>query len=120
MSIITSPNRRARPVSPRAKAKGRKKVALYQEANAPIERRVKDLLSRMTVQEKADQMMCVWQQKASSLVDESGAFDPKKAKAAFKRGRAIGQVGRPSDAAGGLNARKTAELTNAIQRFFLK
>ncbi len=32
----------------------------------------------------------------------------------------MGQVGRPSDAAGGLNARRTAELTNAIQKFFLE
>ncbi len=64
-------------------------------------------------------MMCIWQQKAATLVDETGAFDHQKAKTAFKR-RSIGQIGRPSDAAGGLNARQTAEVTNAMQRFFLE
>jgi beta-glucosidase len=82
--------------------------------------RVKDLLSRMTLEEKAAQMMCVWQQKADTLVDETGKFDLKKARAHFKKGHGIGQVGRPSDAAGGRNARSTAELTNEIQKFFLQ
>src|SRR3954447_21784400 len=95
-------------------------AVVYKNPKASIERRLKDLLSRMTVQEKADQMMCIWQQKASALVDDQGNFDLHKAKSAFKRGRGIGQVGRPSDAIGGLNARRTAELANAIQRFFLK
>jgi beta-glucosidase len=81
---------------------------------------VKDLLSRMTLEEKAAQMMCVWQQKATTLVDAQGNFDPEKAKVAFKKGHGIGQVGRPSDAGGGRDARQTAELTNAIQKFFLE
>ena len=34
-------------------------------------------------------------------------------------GHGLGQVGRPSDAGKGLEARENAELTNAIQRFFL-
>src|SRR4051812_24410895 len=120
---ITSPLRRGRTkvISRQSKPTNNgKAIAPYQNPKASVERRVKDLLSRMTVQEKADQMMCVWQQKAATLVDENGAFDFKKAKTAFKRGRAVGQVGRPSDAAGGLNARRTAELTNSIQRFFLE
>ncbi|HEY2828302.1 MAG TPA: glycoside hydrolase family 3 N-terminal domain-containing protein [Pirellulales bacterium] len=96
------------------------KTPAYKNAALPAERRVKDLLSRMTLDEKAAQMMCVWQEKNTKLVDAQGNFDPEKAKASFKRGHGIGQVGRPSDAAGGLNARRTAELTNAIQKFFLE
>jgi beta-glucosidase len=92
----------------------------YKNPSLPIERRVKDLLSRMTLAEKAAQMMCVWQQKAEKLVDASGAFDLEKAGASFKDGHGLGQVGRPSDAGGGRNARQTAELTNAIQKFFLE
>ncbi len=82
--------------------------------------RVQDLLSRMTLEEKAAQMVCVWQQKADTLVDAAGNFDLEKAKAAFKDGHGLGQVGRPSDAGGGLDARRMAELTNAIQRFFIE
>ncbi len=64
-------------------------------------------------------MTCVWQQKADTLVDAAGAFDADKARAAFSHGNGIGQVGRPSDAGGGLDARDTARLTNAIQKFFI-
>ena len=84
--------------------------------------RVRDLLARMTLEEKAAQMVCVWNGKAELLVDAAGAFDAAKAAAAFQDGRGLGQVGRPSDAGGppGLDARRNAELTNAIQRFFLE
>ncbi|MGA2383223.1 MAG: glycoside hydrolase family 3 N-terminal domain-containing protein [Gemmatimonadales bacterium] len=82
--------------------------------------RVRDLLSRMTLEEKAAQMVCVWNEMSATLVDERGAFDPAKAAAAFADGRGLGQVGRPSSAGGGLGPRATAELTNAIQRFFLE
>ena len=72
----------------------------------------------MTLEEKAAQMTCVWQDKAKTLLDAEGNFDAAKARTAFKKGCGIGQVGRPSDAGKGKNAREMAELTNAIQRFF--
>src|SRR5579872_6503998 len=93
---------------------------LYKDPKAPTPRRVQDLLSRMTLEEKAAQMICIWQQKAETLVDAQGNFDLPKAKKSFRHGRAPGQVGRPSDAGGGRTARGMAELTNAIQRFFLE
>ena len=74
----------------------------------------------MTLEEKAAQMLCIWQKKAETLVDADGNFDLQKAKKAFRDGRGLGQVGRPSDAGGGKNARGMAELTNAIQKFFLE
>ncbi len=91
----------------------------YLNRKLSTDRRVKDLISRMTLEEKSAQMMCVWQQKADTLVDRNGKFDVLKAKRHFKKRHGFGQVGRPSDAAGGLNARQTAELTNEIQNFFL-
>lgn len=101
--------------------------APYRDASQPIDVRVGDLLARMSVEEKAAQMMCVWQKKSEMLVDASGAFDVDKARAAFAHGHGLGQVGRPSDAGGtghepakGRNPRQQAELTNAIQRFFLE
>ncbi len=93
---------------------------LYRDARQPAEARVQDLLARMTLEEKAAQMQCVWNEKATTLVDADGRFDPDKARAAFADGHGLGQVGRPSDAGGGLGARRQAELTNAIQRFFLE
>jgi beta-glucosidase len=81
----------------------------------------------MTLDEKAAQMMCVWQEKTAKLLDTAGNFDFAKAKTAFKKGHGIGQVGRPSDAGAaaatpwlGRTAKQTAELTNAIQKFFIE
>ena len=74
----------------------------------------------MTLEEKAAQMMCVWQQKAATLLNADGEFDVNKARAAYKKGHGLGQVGRPSDAGGGKDARAMAELTNAIQKFFIE
>jgi beta-glucosidase len=74
----------------------------------------------MTLEEKAAQMMCVWQKKAETLLDAAGNFDLAKAKSSFKQGHGLGQVGRPSDAGGGKDAKGTAELTNAIQKFFIE
>ena len=102
-------------------------IPIYKNPRAPAARRVKDLIARMTLEEKAAQMMCVWQEKGQKLVDAQGNFDRAKARAAFKKGHGLGQVGRPSDAGGppstpasGLDARRMAELTNAIQKFFLE
>ena len=92
----------------------------YRNATLPAAKRVKDLLSRMTLEEKAAQMMCVWQKKAETLLDADGNFDLAKAKTAFKKRHGLGQVGRPSDAGKGQDARGMAELTNAIQKFFLE
>jgi beta-glucosidase len=92
----------------------------YKDPQLRAEDRVADLLARMTLEEKAAQMVCVWNLKAQMLCDANGDFDHAKASAAFASGHGLGQVGRPSDAGGGRNARATAELTNAIQQFFLE
>ena len=70
------------------------------------------------------EMMCVWLEKSAKLVVTTGNFDFAKARAAFKKGHGLGQVGRASDAGGppstpelDLNARRMAELTTAIQIF---
>lgn len=115
------------PVLPKVKSSNHKGTSIYKRSDEPIPKRVSDLLSQMTLEEKAAQMMCVWQEKATRLLDSKGNFDLQKAKAAFKSGHGIGQVGRPSDAgsapatpADGKDARGMAELTNAIQKFFIE
>jgi len=99
----------------------------YQNPNLPVTDRVKDLLARMSLEEKVAQMTCLWQEKATKLTDAAGNFDLNKATAAFEKRQGLGQVGRPSDAGGppstperGLDARRMAELTNAIQKFFIE
>lgn len=97
-----------------------KSLPAYKNAKLPSVRRVKDLLSRMTLEEKAAQMVCIWQQKLQTMIDANGNFDFRKAKAAFPNGRGLGQVGRPSDSGKGKNARDMAQLCNDIQKFFLE
>ena len=103
-----------------AKKQKAEPVATYLKAQAPVSKRVSDLLSRMTLEEKAAQMVGIWREKADKLVDAEGNFDLAKAKAVFENGVSVGQVGRPSDAGTGKNARGQAELTNAIQKFFIE
>ena len=95
-------------------------VMPYRNPALSAEKRVKDLLTRMTLEEKAAQMLCIWQKKPQTLVDGDGNFDLAKAKQAFKDGHGLGQVGRPSDAGKGLKPRQMAETTNAIQKFFME
>lgn len=104
----------------RPKAKLNSMQRTYKNKDLDIQTRLKDLLSRMTLEEKAAQMICVWNKKADMLVDDNGNFDLQKAKKAFEDGQGLGQVGRPNDAGGGKNARELAELTNAIQEFFIE
>jgi len=105
---------------PRLNASGISDVPAYKNAKLSPEKRVKDLLARMTLEQKAAQMMCIWRSKAETLVDADGNFDLQKARKTLGKGAGIGQVGRPSDAGKGKDARGMAELTNAIQRFFIE
>src|SRR5215831_2337400 len=96
------------------------RVPAYKDPKLAPAKRVADLLSRMTLDEKAAQMLCVWRTKADTLVDADGNFDLHKAKKAFAKGHGLGQVGRPSDSGKGKDARGMAELTNDIQKFFVE
>ncbi|MBN2588550.1 MAG: glycoside hydrolase family 3 C-terminal domain-containing protein [Sedimentisphaerales bacterium] len=92
----------------------------YKDSSLPVEKRVADLLSRMTLEEKAAQMTCIWEQKKNTFIDENGHFDEKKAKESFKHGNGIGQIGRPNDTGGGLKPKEHAEFTNTVQKFFIE
>ncbi len=89
-------------------------VPLYKNAQASVEKRTEDLLSRMTLKEKVAQVLCLWNQK-SSFLDEEGHFSSTKADSVFQYG--LGQIGRPSEKR---NAREMAEFTNEIQKYFLE
>jgi beta-glucosidase len=102
---------------------------LYRDPAQPVERRVEDLLSRMTLDEKVAQLLTIWEQKAKVQAAD-GHFDAARASAAFPNG--IGGFARPSDyrgvtqsngAAGAAgetvnrDARQTAEYVDAAQHW---
>jgi beta-xylosidase len=93
-------------------------VLEYKNPGASIEDRVADLLSRMTLEEKVAQMLCVWNQKKSILQDEEGKLTLSKLPLHFEHG--IGQIARLSDTAGGQNPVEMAQLANALQKFFVE
>lgn len=85
--------------------------APYLDPTLPVDRRVDDLLARMTLEEKVGQMLCLWQGKRA-ITDSQGRFDPARAPQWFRVG--VGRIERPGD---GHGARAEAEFTNAIQRW---
>lgn len=102
---------------------------LYKDASQPVEKRVDDLLARMTLDEKVAQLETVWEQKAK-LQTPDGHFSPELAAKNFPNG--IGGFARPSDyrgvtvsngAAGAAGEtvnrgpRETAEYVDAAQHW---
>lgn len=95
---------------------------VYKDARQPIEARVDDLLSRMTLEEKIAQITTVWEGKVA-IFDSALQLDPAKLAAAYPDG--LGQFARPSDAKGavsprvvpGRNPRQTIALVNALQHW---
>jgi len=114
------------------------KAALpYKDASLPVERRVEDLVSRMTLEEKVAQLIGIWEKKGS-IQTPNGDFSPERASNAFPHG--LGQISRPSDrrgvalpkAEGGAgaagaeagivnrNPAETARYINAAQRWAME
>ena len=67
---------------------------LYKDASQPVDARVEDLLKRMTLEEKVQQMVAIWLQKEKIQTPE-GEFDAAKASQNFPA--ALGQISRPYD-----------------------
>jgi beta-glucosidase len=95
---------------------------VYKDASAPIEARVDDLLSRMTLDEKIAQITTVWLDKVK-IFDDQLQLDPAKLAAQYPNG--LGHFTRPSDAKGavsprvarGRDPRQTVALVNALQKW---
>jgi beta-glucosidase len=105
-------------------------LPLYKQAGAAVEARVQDLLSRMTLDEKVAQTMCVWIGK-NVVQNDRGDFDAARASQALPHG--IGMIARPSDRKGVANtnagadaatanrtAGETAAYVNAAQRWAIE
>lgn len=83
---------------------------IYKDKNVSIENRVKDILSRMTVEEKVAQTLGVW-----SMVGTEGAFSPDSVKKYAFHG--LGTLHRRY-----LNQtyEEAAEESNKIQKYFIE
>jgi beta-glucosidase len=90
----------------------------YRNPHLPVEQRLADLLSRMTLEEKVAQLQGTWQnpnsrQDPSSIfVDEQGVFLPQRAAVTLKLG--LGEMSRPSEKR---SPREMAEFTNTLQKW---
>ncbi|MCI4589899.1 glycoside hydrolase family 3 C-terminal domain-containing protein [Sphingobium sp. BYY-5] len=89
--------------TPAMAAKG-KGGPLYKDAAAPIDLRVRDLLSRMTLEEKVGQIIALWATKADIM--DGLTFSPAKASRAYPA--SFGQITRPSDRRGAPNGSNQA------------
>jgi beta-glucosidase len=123
---VFAPNAHAAGPDPTAKPPA---SAPYRNPKLPVEARVEDLISRMTLEEKVAQMLCIWQVKPG-VQTPAGDFDAAKASATYPNG--MGMVARPSDfqgvdtatgAAGttgakvNRNAQQTARYVNQVQKW---
>ncbi|AEH50242.1 glycoside hydrolase family 3 N-terminal domain-containing protein [Pseudothermotoga thermarum] len=87
---------------------------LYKNPNVPAKVRAKDLLSKMTLEEKIAQLGSVW---SYELLTEDGKFSVEKAKEILKHG--IGQITRPGGATN-FEPPEVAKLVNEIQKFLVE
>jgi beta-glucosidase len=82
----------------------------YRDASLPVDRRVADLLSRMTLEEKVIQMS-MFKMETNNLSTESIGADEDMRKQMVN---GVGALGRPGPSS---PARHTAEWTNAFQKY---
>lgn len=76
-----------------------------------LSKKVKDLIAKMTLEEKIAQLQAVY---GKDLVDENGNFSEEKAEKLLKNG--IGQISRVAGERG-VSPEKAVELANKIQKF---
>jgi beta-glucosidase len=89
----------------------------YLNPSLPVEQRVADLLSRMTLEEKVAQLQGTWQNPqqtdpAKMFVGKNREFLPNMAAPVLRYG--LGQMTRPSENRG---PREMAEFTNTVQKW---
>lgn len=102
----------------------------YRNPHLPVDQRVGDLLSRMTLEEKIAQTESMWvRDQYKSLADDKGNFSPdQKTQELLKLG--LGQMSGVSQAASdsekatppyfGKGPRATAVFTNAVQKYVIE
>jgi beta-glucosidase len=92
----------------------------YRNARLPVERRVADLLGRMTLEEKVAQLVCLWAERPeagapSGFSTDRGDFSPEKARLVMKDG--MGQIARQRERK---DPREAARFANALQKWLVE
>ena len=92
----------------------------YKNPRLPVERRVADLLSRMTLEEKVAQLTCLWASRPqvnpqTNFDTDRGDFSPEKAAEVMKHG--IGQIARQREQK---DPRQGAMFANAVQKWLIE
>ncbi|HWS55795.1 MAG TPA: glycoside hydrolase family 3 N-terminal domain-containing protein [Pyrinomonadaceae bacterium] len=92
----------------------------YKNPRLAVERRVADLLSRMTLEEKVAQLVCLWaaRPQARPQTDFSvdrGDFSPERAREVMPHG--VGQIARQRERKG---PREGALFANAVQKWLVE
>lgn len=92
----------------------------YRNARLPVERRVADLLGRMTLEEKVAQLVCLWGARPqvgpqTDFSADRGDFSPQQAASVMKHG--IGQIARQRERK---DPREAARFANALQKWLVE
>jgi beta-glucosidase len=92
----------------------------YKNARLPVERRVSDLLGRMTLEEKVAQLVCLWAERPqvkpqTDFSTDRGDFSPEKARDVLQNG--IGQIARQRERK---DPREAARFANALQKWLVE
>jgi beta-glucosidase len=94
----------------------------YRDPTRPVDERVRDLVSRMTLEEKVAQTLALWKGK-EKITDDKGQLDPAGARAVLANG--IGQIARPTELRDKpakilLGPREDAVFNNSVQKWLLE
>lgn len=92
----------------------------YRNSSLPVDRRVADLLGRMTLEEKVAQLECLWIKKpqekpGNGSLPDRGDFSPEEAAVVMKHG--IGQIARQRERK---NAGQSALYVNDVQKWLIE
>jgi len=107
-------------IFPRADMRSQTAMPEYKNPRLSVERRVADLLGRMTMEEKVAQLTGLWQQRPQAkpqtdFLSSRGAFSPEKARTVLANG--IGQIARQRERMG---PREGALFANAVQKWLIE
>ena len=107
-------------VLPKADTRSQQATSDYRNPRLPVEQRVADLLSRMTLEEKIAQLTCLWSNRPqvgpqTDFSTDRGDFSPEKAAQVMRYG--IGQIARQRERKG---PREGAIFANAVQKWLIE
>lgn len=105
---------------PVARMNSQEKLPDYKNPRLPVERRVADLVSRMTLEEKVAQLVCLWGSRPqvnpqTDFATDRGDFSSAKAAEVMKHG--IGQIARQRERK---DPREGAKFANAVQKWLVE